>query len=78
MIAYLRGLSQAAQAAIGAGLLIGLVVAAWWLMLKPRQDLAAERLAHAETRAVHAQTLAALAEGTARVAEKAKAAQEKA
>lgn len=56
--------------------LVAIAAGLWWLAVHPRQQLAAERAAHAETRAAHAQVLQRIAEGTAEVARKAAAARD--
>ena len=74
MLAYLKGLSTLVQAAIAAALLAALVFAVWFAVVKPRSDLAAEKLDHAETKAHYAKVLADIAEKTAAVEAAAKVA----
>lgn len=65
-----------------ARLLLGLATVAvlglalWWAVILPRQQLAAERAAHAGTKAEHARVLQALAEAAAEAARKAARARE--
>lgn len=55
---------------VGKALLVVLtLLAMWWLIMKPRSDLAAERAAHAHTRSEHAATMAEIAAQTAAVAD---------
>src|SRR5690606_12006799 len=63
-----------ARFALLAGVALALYAATWWVAIKPRAELAAERQAHAETRAAHAEVLTGLAEAAAEVARKASAA----
>lgn len=63
-----------AAALAKAGAAIVLLILVWAVAIKPHQDLADERQAHAATKARHAKVLAEIAEKTAAVAEKAKAA----
>src|SRR5690606_20067120 len=60
--------------ALLAGVALALYAATWWVAIKPRAELAAERQAHAETRAAHAEVLTGLAQAAAEVARKASAA----
>src|SRR5690606_37697484 len=62
----------AVLANLGGALVLAVLV--WIVAIKPHQDLAAERQAHAATKAKHAQVLGEIAEKTAAVAAKAKAA----
>lgn len=78
MFAYLKGLSTLVQAAIGIALLAALAFAIWFAVIKPRSELAAEKLDHAATqaefadaKAKHAAVLEQIAEDTAKMAEKA-------
>jgi len=62
----------AVLAKLGGALVLAVLV--WIVAIKPHQDLAAERQAHAATKAKHAQVLGEIAEKTAAGAAKAKAA----
>jgi len=53
-----------------------MLAALWWAAIWPRQQLAAERAAHAGTKARHAEVLQGLAEAAAEVARKAARARE--
>ena len=76
MLAYLKGLSTLVQALIGLALLAALAFAIWFAVIKPRSDLTAEKLDHAQTKAEYAKVLADIAARTAEVEAKAKAAQD--
>lgn len=54
-----------------------LVVLVWWLVIKPRSDLADERVAHAATKAKHAQVMTEIAAKSEAVARQAAQARDK-
>lgn len=69
-----RPLAKVLGMVISALLLLTLV---WWLVIKPRSDLADERVAHAATKAKHAQVMAEIAAKSEAVARQAAQARDK-
>jgi hypothetical protein len=65
------GYSKAVQFGVRALVAAAVLAILWWAVVMPRQQLSAERAAHAETKASHAAILAGIADQTAEVARKA-------